>query len=194
MLMKKGNIKQRIINVSVKLFANNGFAGTSIRDIAKAASTNIPNIYYYFSSKEDLYKYILRDAMNKFAASIYEVKNFTSIREQLIAMGKSKYSFIQQNPDIMRLFFRERIGSKSGFKLVKEIGPILSSSISMMAGIIKRGIASGEFRKVDPELAARFLLGIFNAYDMEMVSMERVPSDKEIEAIVGLALESINRK
>ncbi|MBF2093022.1 helix-turn-helix transcriptional regulator, partial [Flavobacterium psychrophilum] len=49
------NDKQiEIILVAEKLFAEKGFDGTSIRDIAKTAGINIAMISYYFGSKEKL--------------------------------------------------------------------------------------------------------------------------------------------
>ena len=194
MSAKETDTKQRIIDVSLDLFANKGFSGASIRDIAEAANTTLPNIYYYFGSKEGLYSYILRDIMTRFAASVSGAAGGPNIREQLVNMGKAKHHFMAQNLNIMRLLFRERIGSESGFKFTEEIGSILTGSITMMAEMVRHGITIGEFRQIDPELAARFLLGVFNNYDMELASLGRVPSDEEIEAVVDLALEAIKKR
>jgi TetR/AcrR family transcriptional regulator, cholesterol catabolism regulator len=46
--------KDKLIESATRLFATNGFAGTSIRDIAKATDMTISNIYYYFGSKYGL--------------------------------------------------------------------------------------------------------------------------------------------
>ena len=49
------NAKQmQIINVAEKLFAEKGFAATSVRDIANEADVNVSMISYYFGSKEKL--------------------------------------------------------------------------------------------------------------------------------------------
>src|SRR5215213_1874101 len=49
------NEKQvQIMEAAEKLFADNGFAGTSVRDIAEAANVNLAMISYYFGSKEKL--------------------------------------------------------------------------------------------------------------------------------------------
>src|SRR5215210_2653869 len=48
--------KQQIINAAVELFAEKGFEGTSIRDIAAKADVNIAMINYYFGSKEKLFE------------------------------------------------------------------------------------------------------------------------------------------
>ena len=47
--------KQRIIDVAIAIFGDQGFAGTSTRDIAAAAKVNTPAIHYYFGGKLGLY-------------------------------------------------------------------------------------------------------------------------------------------
>lgn len=49
------SIKARILTESVTLFAERGFHGTSMRDIAKQAACSLPMLYYYYSSKEALF-------------------------------------------------------------------------------------------------------------------------------------------
>lgn len=52
---KKTDTKLLIIERASELFALNGFSGTSIRDIAKAADVNVSAINYHFQNKENLY-------------------------------------------------------------------------------------------------------------------------------------------
>ena len=47
--------KQKIMEVARVLFANQGFEGTSVREIAKAAEVNIASVNYHFSNKENLF-------------------------------------------------------------------------------------------------------------------------------------------
>jgi TetR/AcrR family transcriptional regulator, regulator of cefoperazone and chloramphenicol sensitivity len=48
--------RQRILGVALRLFAENGFKKTSVREIAKQSHANIASISYYFGDKEGLYK------------------------------------------------------------------------------------------------------------------------------------------
>jgi len=52
--------RQQIIDAAKPLFANNGFNGTSIRDIAKAADVSNALLYKHFPSKEAMYEEILK--------------------------------------------------------------------------------------------------------------------------------------
>ena len=53
--------KGQIANTAAALFAKHGYHGASIMDIAKACGTAKSRLYYYFSSKEDLLYYLLKD-------------------------------------------------------------------------------------------------------------------------------------
>lgn len=52
--MSELETKERLLQVAMQLFATKGFAGTSIRDIAKAMGMSISNIYHYYGSKEGI--------------------------------------------------------------------------------------------------------------------------------------------
>ena len=51
--------RERVLAVAIELFAVHGFAGASIRDIARAAGCSIANVYHHFANKEALWLAIL---------------------------------------------------------------------------------------------------------------------------------------
>ncbi|WP_010532377.1 forespore capture DNA-binding protein RefZ [Lentibacillus jeotgali] len=55
--MKKSPTKQKVIDAASSLFFQNGFHGTSVRDIADKAAVNVSLISYYFKSKQGLLEY-----------------------------------------------------------------------------------------------------------------------------------------
>lgn len=59
------NSKQRILNAATKLFAAQGFDGTSIRQICKEANANICMISYFWGGKQELYNGIIEDLIEK---------------------------------------------------------------------------------------------------------------------------------
>ena len=52
-------VRERLLKVALQLFAEKGFEGTSVREIASAAEVTKPTIYYHFKSKEGLYLELL---------------------------------------------------------------------------------------------------------------------------------------
>lgn len=61
-----------ILRIAMGLFAQNGFDGTSIRDIADAAGLTKPALYYHFSDKEELYEHVLTERMTRLIAAMRE--------------------------------------------------------------------------------------------------------------------------
>ena len=59
------NSKQRILQAATKLFAQNGFDGTSIRQICKEANANVCMISYFWGGKQELYNGIIEDLFEK---------------------------------------------------------------------------------------------------------------------------------
>lgn len=62
---KIDNSKERILSAAVKLFAQKGFEGTSIREICKMANANICMISYYWCGKKELYQGIIDDLIER---------------------------------------------------------------------------------------------------------------------------------
>ncbi len=51
--------KEQILNVAEKLFAENGFAGTSLRSVISEAEVNLSAVHYHFGSKEELFRAVV---------------------------------------------------------------------------------------------------------------------------------------
>jgi AcrR family transcriptional regulator len=71
-MSKNNKLQQQILDVSIDLFAINGFKGTSIRNIGKTIGTTISNIYYHFGSKEGLLVAILERTSKGIVDSLRE--------------------------------------------------------------------------------------------------------------------------
>ena len=67
--------RTKILDVATKLFAQNGFSGTSLRSITAEAGTNLASIHYHFGSKEELIQTLVAriiDPLNEERASILD--------------------------------------------------------------------------------------------------------------------------
>ena len=180
-----------IIESSMKLFADKGFNGTSMRDIAKAAGITLPTIYYYFGNKEDLYQSILQEVIEKFIeATATAAVGVEGMREKLVAMGMAKHRFIAENREMMLLYLRE-LSRPTGEGSLSES---LEKGLMMLEMVVREGIEKGELRQVDPKIAAWYLMGVFSTYDMRIVGRGELPSEEEIRAMVDLAFEAIRNR
>ncbi len=58
--------RERILKVATDLFAEHGFDGASVREIAKQAKVNLAAVNYHFSNKQNLYHEVLRHGLAQF--------------------------------------------------------------------------------------------------------------------------------
>lgn len=65
--------REKIVEISIGLFATNGYKGTSVREIAKQADVNIASVNYYFGSKSNLYLESIKRGHKEIYSKIKEV-------------------------------------------------------------------------------------------------------------------------
>lgn len=95
--------KEKIMEAARILFADNGFEGTSVRDIAKAADVNVASVNYHFSSKDNLFSEILRSGYQQCFMSLKEFcdKNSPDTEEALVHLFKY---FLERSHDLVSYF------------------------------------------------------------------------------------------
>lgn len=112
------NSKEKILNTAIKLFAQKGFDGTSIREICKSANINICMISYYFGGKQELYQEIITNLIKSQNAYL---ESFLDIDEDF--SNKSKKELIEKLQIVLEKFidyFYSNISSDLIAFLVKE--------------------------------------------------------------------------
>ena len=142
------NDKQiQIIQVAEKLFAEKGFDGTSIRDIAKEAKINIAMISYYFGSKEQLLESLI----------IYRA---TDIKLQLDSLILEDLNPVEKINKLIELYVYKINGNRCIYKIVhfefssqkREINmeaftELKKGNLKTLEAIIQDGQEKGLFRK-----------------------------------------------
>jgi len=102
--------KERIINAATELFLENGYEKTKMEDIAKKASLTKMMLYYYFRSKQDILKNILKNifdqAIKKFELMIDKNSNISS---SAIELFSKIHEFIGEKKEFLRFIFSEVI-------------------------------------------------------------------------------------
>jgi AcrR family transcriptional regulator len=84
--MSGGERRLSILNAAKPLFSKNGFNGTSIRQIAKAANVSEALLYKHFPSKEAMYKEILNYASEITSITIKELVQLEAKTETLVLL------------------------------------------------------------------------------------------------------------
>ena len=154
---------EQILNAALVEFGERGLAGARLEDIAKRAGLSKGTIYLYFPNKEALFREMVRHTVvSKLEESerIFETMN-ASVTETLIAFMRRYWTFIRSSEfaPLFRLIHAEIHNFPDLARFYAE--EVVMRGHRLIAGIISRGIESGEFRAVDPFVAARMLTAPF---------------------------------
>ncbi len=156
----------RILEVAEKLFAENGFDGTSVRHIAKEARINVAMISYYFGSKEKLLGALLFYRTSDFKIQIASVlSEDMSPLEKVDAVVALTVRRIHRNRRVYKIIHFEysNLGRKIDFEnYIKR----KKENFKIIETFIKEGQATGVFSKnVNIPLIVPTILGTyFNLY------------------------------
>ncbi len=161
--LSKNCKKIQILDAATEVFANKGFEGASIRELASAAKVNIAMINYYFGSKEKLFLDIVKYHSEYMQTSLTEIASRTDISylDKVFLLIDLQVTKLLKNRNFHKLIHHE-IMLNHRSEVSKNILQIITNSKGLTKSIIKGGIDSGEFRDVDVELTLCALYGTLN--------------------------------
>jgi AcrR family transcriptional regulator len=143
------------------LFAKKGFRGTTTRDLASQADVNEAIIFRHFTNKTELYRAILEEKVHEGRDEHYkEVEKLaqtSDARTFLEFLGSKFLERHEQDSSFMRLLLFSALEGH-------ELSEMFLSSLGVrdpMVPYLERQMAEGNFRRLDPYLAARAFLGMF---------------------------------
>ena len=153
----------QILKAALTEFGESGLAGARLDDIAKRAGLSKGTIYLYFPNKEELFREVVRyTVVSQLEESERQFGEVTgSATEALTQFMRSFWLFIRssQFAPLFRLIHAEIHNYPDLARFYAE--EVVTRRHRLIASIIARGIETGEFRDVDPAVAARMLTAPF---------------------------------
>lgn len=178
--------RNQILHVATELFAGRGFEGTTTREIARRAKVNEAIIFRHFPTKDDLYWAVIEakcqsSAKKEFLLEILEAGD--PVRDTFVKLAETILRRREKDQTLARLLLysaleNHRLSQRFFQSYVADYYVILGD-------YIQKRVNDGEFRQVDPQLAARGFLGMivyhsliqdlfggskFHAYDVREVA------------------------
>jgi AcrR family transcriptional regulator len=142
-----------ILDAAEPLFAGQGFAATTIKQIGAAAGVNPALIYYYFGSKEELYRRLLMHLFSTIAARGTErLATAPSPEAAVRALIGVQAEELSAHPSIVRLLARE-MADHGAAHAQEGIAQLAATAFARLLEFIQEGQRAGVFRD---DLDARF--------------------------------------
>jgi AcrR family transcriptional regulator len=154
--------KDDILRVATEMFAEKGFAGARVDEIAELIRTTKRMIYYYFESKEGLYLRVLERAY----AGIREMERGLDVTglppvDALRQLAEVTYDHDTRHRDFVRLVAVENVHHASHIEGSQVIYDLNRTAIDTLQGVLARGVEEGVFRDDVDALDLHMLLSSF---------------------------------
>ncbi len=142
--------RELILSEARRCFAENGYDGTSLNDIAAGVGIRRPSLLHHFPSKELLYgevfEQLLSDWIDRLASAIGAPETGERKMELVIEAG---FDLFADNPDYVRLMRREALDS--GAHLGIDLAAVLRPMFDRAVAFFEREMDAGVFRRQDPQ-------------------------------------------
>lgn len=152
--------KAAILNAALDAFADKGFNGASMRDVARGAGTSLSNLYNYFPSKEHLLAEVLKIANDEQLARTKSAvdRAGASATEQLRAAVEAFVGFVVDHQTASLVAISE-IRYLTGVQRVWVVSA-RDTTQAIFEQIVADGVAGGEFATPHPAGAARSIVSM----------------------------------
>ena len=150
------SIDCRIMSAALALFVEHGYHRVSVHDIQQRAAVSIGSIYNHYGGKEGVARGLYRHLLGELEAVIELARRERdSPREQCEWLIHRFFRYTESHREIMAFVFATRHR-----EFLPEEPPICNSTPFMrLRDIVARGMALGEFRRMDPWVAAAAVFG-----------------------------------
>ncbi len=190
-----------ILDAALACFAEKGFAATRMEDIASRAGISKGTVYLYFESKQAVFKALARQSIGAQLEGVLahvagsqdtsaELLRFVigaiahfAITSDRVILGKVLLAEAGNFPELAEFWRRE----------------IIDRGLEVFQTIIRRGVASGEFRDVPPEHAARLCIApilVLVLWRTIFAQFDRAPYDYQglVDTHMDTLLRGLERK
>ncbi|MGP8154991.1 MAG: TetR/AcrR family transcriptional regulator [Smithella sp.] len=202
---KSDKTAERILVAARKIFAEKGYSGAHVDEIAEFAGVNKATLYYQIGDKDTLYANVIHQVLGNTAQNIaLAVAKVGSPEEKLRVYINCIAANADINPELPPIMMREV--ASGGATLPRVVVEDIASVVVILVGILEEGQKKGIFIEVSPFLIQMMIVGTILFYKKALPIKDRqswLPvavkaSDKKLEESLGeevakLVLKAIKR-
>jgi AcrR family transcriptional regulator len=179
--------RKRLLESAKVLFSQRGYYATSVEDIVESAGFSKGTFYFYFKSKEELFKSLVEEMHLNI---VKRLENFLErdlpLEDALIEYAKVFLEDIYQNRHIAQIFLFQLVGTNEEFR--KLYYTKVSHLREMLTKMVDRAIQRGEITYKNAENIVNLYAGFLRMLVLEYVFREKEP---DLERVKSLAQEGV---
>lgn len=182
--------KNLIFESAIKIFSESGYRGATMDDIAANAGLAKGTLYYHFTSKEEIFNFIVEEGLKILQNQVIEVQemNIGPI-EKLIKICKIQLTFLYGYTDFFKVVMSQLWGNESR---QDELRQKIRTYINEIEINIKNAMADNQIQKGDTELIAfQFFGSLCSSAIYESIHIEKISLDNIIDSTIKFTLKGI---
>lgn len=150
--------KEKVLDAALALFAENGYDGTSVEQIANIVGIKAPSLYKHYKSKEDILNALIDKAeshYDEFFCSAERIGIIPDGKEEFVSMTMKRISFTMKDPmihKIRRLLVQEQFRNERLAQITSRHQ--FDGIVGMYEKIIRGMMGNGLVKEDDPEMLA----------------------------------------
>jgi AcrR family transcriptional regulator len=197
-----GRTRANILSVAQQVFSEKGLTGARIDEIADLTQTSKRMIYYYFGSKEGLYRAVVEESYRgiRRIEDELDLEHLPPI-EALKALVRYTFDYQNSHEAFIRLVMVENIHRAEHLKSLPELVQLNAGAVEHLRDICARGIAEGVFRATAEPLdlhmtiSALAFFNVSNRHTMSTIFKLDMTSKAALahrrEAVVDLVVRAV---
>ena len=166
--------REIILEAALEVFAQHGFRGATIDQIADAAGMSKPNLLYYFHSKEDIHVTLMQRLLDTWLAPLRELDDIGDPMTELRGYIRRKLEMARDYPRESRLFASEIL--QGAPRILPMLEGELKALVDEKAEVIRGWMRTGRIARTDP----RHLL-----FSIWATTQHYADFDVQVRAVLG---------
>jgi len=182
--------RDQVLDAAARLFSRNGYAATSVRELADEAGFTKAGLYYHVRGKEDLLGAICAESIEAILEEVERaVASSAEPAEQLAAIIGAHVRFFHEHPERLTVLNLEmgRLSAPRRRKIVR----LERRYLGALRRVLERGMNAGALARLDPTVSAFMLLSMVNGLNAWYDPKGRVGCDALIAHVQRIYLRGV---
>ncbi|MBF0526858.1 MAG: TetR/AcrR family transcriptional regulator [Deltaproteobacteria bacterium] len=186
-------VRRSLLIGATRLFAQKGYAATSVREIVAESGVTKPTLYYYFGSKEGIYLELMGSTFARFRELLETSRRKQgTVRDRLLDLADNLISMFAQDMDIARMMHRMYYSPPQGAPFF-DFDALHHRLMETIQDLISEGIKTGELRGGVPLDMTWAILGALHVvWEAQICHPDIAPGRDGLLRILGLIFQGIS--
>ena len=182
--------KNLIFESAIKIFSESGYRGATMDGIAANAGLAKGTLYYNFSSKEEIFNFIVEEGLQILQNQVIEVQNMNiGPIEKLIKICKIQLTFLYGYTNFFKVVMSQLWGTENRQNELREK---IKKYINEIEVNIKVAMDNGQIEKGDTELIAfQFFGSLCSAAIYESIHIEKIKLENIIDSTIKITMNGL---